>query len=402
MKWLKLIPTILIKYFLRTFYKLFCALFPIDPNKVTYASYRSERLEDNLYYIHQEIKKAKPSTHHVFLFRKLNNSLIGKITYTFHMVRSCYHLATSRYFIIDDFYFPIYVLRIRDGIEIIQLWHSSGALKKFGLSTVGKPYGPSEKYLQHVDIHGNYSKAYVSADSVVPNFAEAFGMPKDQIYPLGVPRTDYFFDTISHRKLLKEFYEAYPELVGKKLILYAPTFRGKSHNQNDAFECPLDLVHMRELLHEKYALIIHVHPYMKKGFIIPEGVDDFVYMSEGPYSIMELLVLTETLITDYSSTFIDFSLLRRRMIFYAYDLAEYKKARDFYFDYEAIVPGPVVSDTAELVEEIAAENFDPDQVQSFAKRFFDHRDGNASARIVDHIFEQEGVETSRNKQAASW
>lgn len=379
----KLVPTIIVKYGLRFFYSLFCVFCKRDDAKITFASYRSDRLKDNLYYIYKQIEKDYPLYKRYGLFQKLDSSPIGKLTYIFHMIHACYHLATSKYFIVDDYYFPIYVLKPSNDVQIIQLWHSAGALKKFGLSTVGKPFGPSDAYLKHVNIHGNYTKTYVSSKEVVPFFAEAFNIPKEHIYPLGVPRTDYLFSEETANELRQNFYKSYPELRNKKLLLYAPTYRGKSHFQ-ETFECPFNIEKMEENLTDSYALLIHLHPYMQDKLKLPNQ-SKFTYHIYHTYTIQELLILTDVLITDYSTVFFDFSLLKRPMIFYPYDLASYKQERDFYYEYEDLVPGPIATDTDRLIELISEVPFDPDVVNRFSQRFFDYRDGKASERIVGDI-----------------
>lgn len=381
---LRLVPTIIVKYLLRIFYNGFCLLFKVHENKVTFASYRSNRLKDNLYYVYHEIGNKYPSYKRHILFRTLDSKFFGKIIYVFHMIHACYHLATSRIFIVDDYYFPLYVLRLRKNVEVIQLWHSSGALKKFGLSTVGKPYGPSESYLKHVNVHGNYSKVFVSTKNVIPYYSEAFGMSRDRIYPLGVPRTDYFFKKNQIKRMRTLFYKNYPKSLGKKIVLYAPTFRGKSHQQG-SFECPFNLEYMQQHMKSDFVLLIHLHPYMQKDFFIPDHLSDFVINIESNFTIMELLALTDVLITDYSSVFIDFSLLERPMIFFANDLEEYTKERDFYYDYDKLIPGPKVNDTKTLVNIIMKNEFDKQQIKYFSDYFFDHKDGKATERIVQHI-----------------
>ena len=375
----------MVKYLLRAFHGLFCLLFKVDPHKVTFASYRSNQLKDNLAFINEEIMNKYPTYKRHFIFKKFNSSPSGKLKYICHMIQACFHLATSRYFIIDDYYFPVYVIKPRKDVEIIQLWHSAGALKKFGLSTEGKPFGPSKDYLKHVNIHGNYTKAYVSSTEVIPFFAEAFNMPEKQIYPLGVPRTDYFFEDEMIKKLRFDFYAAYPELVDKKILLYAPTFRGKSHYQ-DAFELPFDVEYMADQLAEDYALIIHLHPYMRANCLGAWHSDNFVHHIQDTFVIQELLAITDILITDYSTVFFDYSLLRRPMIFYPYDLEEYKRSRDFYYSFEELIPGPMVTDTASLVELIKKGSFDTNKITSFSERFFDIQDGKATERIVENIF----------------
>lgn len=382
MRFLKLIPTILVKYVMRAFYGLFCLLWKVDEKKVTFASYRADKLKDNLAFVHDAVVERYPHLKRQYLFKKFDSTIAGKISYIFHMIPACYHLATSRYFIIDDYYFPVYVIKPRKEVEIIQLWHSAGALKKFGLSTVGKPFGPSPDYLKHVPIHGNYTKAYVSSSEVVPFFAEAFNMPEERIYPLGVPRTDYFYEGKVAEEIRERFLETYPDAVGKKILLYAPTFRGKSHYQDD-FKLPFDAGKMAAELQGEYTLIVHLHPYMQGNV----NLGTFGYQVKNAFTIEELLTITDLLITDYSTVFFDYSLLNRPMIFYPYDLDDYKRQRDFYYAYEEIIPGPIAMNTDALIALIRNSEASIDEVSHFRNRFFDYQDGKATERIVQHIFE---------------
>ncbi|MBS4200619.1 CDP-glycerol glycerophosphotransferase family protein [Bacillus sp. FJAT-49732] len=379
---MRLIPTIIVKYILRACYSLFCIIFKVDPYKVTFASYRSSMLKDNLAFIYERMIEKYPDYKRQLLFKKFNSTLIGKTQYIFHMIPACYHLATSRYFIVDDYYFPIYAIKPRKGMEIIQLWHSVGALKKFGLSTVGKPFGPSEEYLKHIKIHGNYSKVYVSSSVVIPYYAEAFNMPAENIFPLGVPRTDYFFSVEAIEEIRSRFYIVFPKLIRKKIILYAPTFRGKSHDQ-DEFKLPFDLKVMAENLNDEYALLIQLHPYMRTDLQLDHT---FSYQIKDAFVIEELLAITYILITDYSTVFFDFSLLNRPMIFYPYDLEDYIRIRDFYYQYEEVIPGPMATDTNTLVQLIKEGSFSDEKISSFRNLFFDYQDGKAAERIVEHIF----------------
>jgi teichoic acid ribitol-phosphate primase len=391
MRKIKLIPTILVKSLIRFVYSLFCVLFKVDSYKVTFASYRSEKISGNLYYIWKELEQAYPNYKCNFIFKKFNGTLMGKVSYIFHMLKVSYDLATSKYIIIDDYYFPVYVIKPRKGTEIIQLWHASGALKKFGLSTVGKSFGPSNEYLKHIKVHSNYSKVYVSASEVVPYYAEAFGMPAENIYPLGIPRTDYFFSTAEKESLTERFYDSYPNLVNKKLILYAPTYRGKSHYQ-DEFHCPIDLALMKKSLGSEYAFLIHLHPYMKANIKIEESNKDFVFSMNGGFNIQELLAMTDVLITDYSTVFFDFSLLCRPIAFFANDLEEYIRERDFYYDFTNLIPGPFFNKTNQLVNWIKEEGFDLNKVADFRDRFFDYKEGRTSERIVKHFIGKTGTD----------
>lgn len=384
MKKLRMIPTLFTKYSIQLAYALSSLFFKVDPNKVTIATYRSNELEGNLSYIANEIDKNDSQKKCFVLAKKFDSSLKGKVSYFFHLVRASFHLATSRFFIVDDFYFPIYVVKPRKGTEIIQLWHAAGAFKKFGWSTIGKEFGPSEDYLKTVKVHSNYSRVYVSSEKVISAYAEAFHMPEEQIYPLGVPRTDYFYNHEEHKNLRTRFYQQYPQFQGKKIILYAPTFRGKSHYQEE-FALPMDLELMRDKLGDEYVLIIHLHPYMKLHLSGINEYSDFVLHLKKGYTIQELLVLADLLITDYSSVIFDYSLLKRPIAFIANDLEEYLKERDFYYPYLDFIPGPFFTETLPLVNWINEKEYHINRIEEFQREFFDFTDGKASERIVNHL-----------------
>ncbi|WP_064468855.1 CDP-glycerol glycerophosphotransferase family protein [Lederbergia galactosidilytica] len=397
---LKFLPTIIVKYLLRSIYFIVVLLFPINKKKVTFASYRSSKLEGNLKYVYQEMASQYPDYQYHFFIKKFKGSIWGRIEYIFHMLKSIYAIATSKYFIIDDYYFPIYVIKPRGGTEIIQLWHAVGAFKKFGLSTVNKSFGPSKDYLRHVKVHSNYSKVYVSGENVVPYYAEAFGMEESKIYPLGVPRTDFFFDFDRVREANEKFYVEYPEMINKKVLLYAPTFRGSSHAP-DNFSCPIDIGILRKILGDEYALIIHLHPYMKKKSWIKEEDQNFAFLIDEKYTIEELMVVADILITDYSSIIFDYSLLERPIIFYANDLQAYLQERDFYFEYRNFIPGPLFDETTTLGDWILNEKYDLTKITEFKRSFFDYLDGSSAKRIVDHIHGKDAVKIGQTSPRKS-
>lgn len=384
MKALKLLPTWITCMCLRVVFRLIALLFPVNREKVTFASYRSNKLKDNLVYVYNEWARRETTSKFVFLLKPYRPGVLGKLSYLLHMIRACYHLATSRFFIVDDYYFPIYAIRPRKKTDIVQLWHAAGAFKKFGYSTVNKSFGPSEAYLKIVKVHSNYSKVFVSGAKVIPFYAEAFNMPAERILPLGVPRTDFFYDKLGIEKLKDRFYQSYPELKGKELVLYAPTFRGKSHEQG-VFQCPFDLDELRQRVGSKSVLLVHLHPYMRSGMNLSPDLNNFVYLIEEGYNIQELLALSDRLITDYSSIIFDFSLLNRPMAFYADDLEAYELERGFYYDFRSFIPGPLVTKTEALANWLEDEEPDLEKVQVFKTNFFDYDDGQTSRRIVDYL-----------------
>jgi len=205
---------------------------------------------------------------------------------------------------------------------------------------------------------------------------------------LGLPRMDYFFEMDEHQMLKKRFFAEYPELKHKKLILYAPTFRGKAQ-QTSTFDFSVDFHMLKKSLGDHYAVLVHLHPYMN-GKIDQHGeFFRFVYQLGDHYSIEEILILSDLLITDYSSIIFDYSILSRPIAFYAKDLNSYRLERDFYYQYEEFVPGPIFDDSEELALWIIKEEFDFQKIVEFRKRFLPDCDGKVSKRVVQQIISKE-------------
>ncbi|WP_426272612.1 CDP-glycerol glycerophosphotransferase family protein [Exiguobacterium sp. R-17] len=357
---------------------------PIQSKKVVFATYRSDRLVDNFRAVYDELERRDLGYEYVFLLKRFPQSLVGQIQYVFHMMRATYELATARYFIIDDYYYPVYVSSLRKGTEVIQLWHACGAFKKFGYSVLDKSYSPDDDYLKMVQIHRNYSKVYVSGEACVAPYADAFGMTQERIYPLGVPRTDQLLNTARQARVREKLYDRYPEWRKKRIILLAPTFRGNGQTTAH-YDQELDFEKFRHELGPDTVLLLRMHPFVLNPPIVPDAYSDqIINMTDYP-DINDLMQIADILITDYSSVIFEFALLQKPMIFLVNDLQSYKAERDFYFPYESFVPGPIVSTFEDVIAWIKRGQFDTQKIETFANQFFTYQDGEATKRIVDHL-----------------
>jgi CDP-ribitol ribitolphosphotransferase len=357
---------------------------PIQSKKVVFATYRSHRLVDNFRAVYDELERRDLGYEYVFLLKRFPQSLVGQIQYVFHMMRATYELATARYFIIDDYYYPVYVSSLRKGTEVIQLWHACGAFKKFGYSVLDKSYSPDDDYLKMVQIHRNYSKVYVSGEACVAPYADAFGMTQERIYPLGVPRTYQLLNTVRQARVREKLYDRYPEWRKKRIILLAPTFRGNGQTTAH-YDQELDFEKFRRELGPDTVLLLRMHPFFLNPPIVPDAYSDqIINMTDYP-DINDLMQIADILITDYSSVIFEFALLQKPMIFLVNDLQSYKAERDFYFPYESFVPGPIVSTFEDVIAWIKRGQFDTQKIETFANQFFTYQDGEATKRIVDHL-----------------
>ncbi|MDN4526088.1 CDP-glycerol glycerophosphotransferase family protein [Fictibacillus fluitans] len=369
----------------------FCCLFPVKEKKVLFASDSREDMSGNFQFVYEEMLKRDLDFDYHFMLKKG----VGVKKSFGELTRLAYDMATSKYIVLDDFYPLVYPLKIRDNAELVQLWHAVGAFKTFGFSRLGRPGGPSPKSLNH----RNYTKAIVSSHNIGKYYAEGFGISEEHVVPTGIPRTDVFFDEVYQHEVKERLYEEFPFLRDKKVITFAPTFRGNGQQSAHYNMEMLNLDKIYEELKDEYVFLFKVHPFVKNDFSIPYQYSEFFYDFSSYREINDLLFVTDILITDYSSVCFEYALLNKPMIFFAYDVEEYIQKRDFYFDYHSFIPGPLVKTTDQLVSTIKREDFKMEKVQPFVKYFFDDIDGKASERVVDRIFLGIGEEDEEEHQS---
>lgn len=348
----------------------------IVENRVTFLSDSRVDFTGNFEFIYNELQKRGGY--------EINSILKPSITAKRslkEMISFVNYLATSKYILLDDYYPQIYKYDIRDNVEVIQLWHATGAFKTFGFSRIGKKGGPRVKSKNH----RNYTKAIVSSENIKLHYAEAFGISEDRVISTGVPRTDIFFDEEYKNKKISELYNKYPVLKDKKVIMFAPTFRGSGQKSATYDFEVFDIKKLYESLGEDYIIISKLHPFIKEPMNIPNECKDFVIDLSEEREINDLLFITDILITDYSSVCFEYSLLNKPMIFFAYDLDDYIASRDFYYPYESFVPGPIARTTSDIINIIKENNFEVEKLEKFRNTFFDHFDGKSTGRVVDTL-----------------
>ena len=152
----------------------------------------------------------------------------------------------------------------------------------------------------------------------------------------------------------------------------------------------MDLKEFNNKLSDDYVLVLRLHPKIKKFYSDDISVNgDYIDCSDYKNE-QELLLLSDILISDYSSIMIEFGLLNKPIVFFAYDLDNYlSNERGFYLDYKKDLPGPVVYTTDELIN-VISEGIDTSRLESFTKTQFNEIDGNASARVVDFVLNEGG------------
>jgi CDP-ribitol ribitolphosphotransferase len=352
--------------------------------RIVLATSYTSALTGNLRFIAEELSATHPAIPITTLALRRGGRLqsLAPLISTF---MAGYHLAASRVMIVDDYFFPMYVITPRPGTARVQVWHAAGAFKRFGFSVLDKTFGADEDLVRHVRIHSNYSLALVSSMHVAPHYAEAFGQPEEIFTSrIGVPRTDVFGDAERRAHAEARVRVTYPLPPGKRVILYAPTFRGETV-RHARYADLMDLEVMHRVLGEDHVLLLKLHPFIRKAIDIPEALRDFVIDASGDPDVNELMLVSDVLVTDYSSVIYEFALLGRPIAFLAPDDGAYDEERGFYFDFRRDAPGPIVDTTEDLAALIRADEFDLERVAAFRAASFDVPPGGASARLVDRV-----------------
>ncbi len=350
---------------------------PIQNNRVTFISVRRTDLSGNFVYVYDKIKNDPKLDIQFILSTKDTHQWSLKEIKNF--AHSC---AISKVIFLDEYTPQIHYLDIKKDTKVIQLWHACGAFKTFGFTRLGKPDGSTQKTRNH----RNYDYVTVSSTYCKKCYAEGFGVPDENVIPTGIARTDVFFDADYRKRVIDKFYEKYSHLKGKKIILFAPTFRGTLRQTAYYPVGMFDVNRVCKVLGEDYAIIIKHHPFVQQAQPVRKTYKQQVLDLSGETELNELLFVADVVITDYSSLVFEASLLKVPMLFYAFDLEEYIRDRDFYFDFGLNVPGKIVYTLDELIMAIQKEDYETERIEPFAKLFFDKRDGHAADAIVELFY----------------
>ena len=372
-------------------FKVLFTLFKLFPlkKKVTFLV----SFPDNTMYIYKELKRRKIDIEVVFLchdrcfneFKKLNESpYLVESKNLIHTIIGIYHIATSRQIIVDNYYGFLSAVNFRKEVKCTQIWHSAGAIKQFGAEDPTNANRTPTALKRFEKVYDQFDQFAIGSDFMGGLFKKAFLAEEKIFLKTGIPRTDFFFDEVKHNQIKESLYKKNSLFKGKKVILYAPTFR---RYEDDPENIRLDIQKMYTSLKGEYVILIKLHPTIKLELDLSVDYQDFVFDYGSYPDINELMIITDILITDYSSIPMEFVLLKRKMIFFAYDLEAYKKDTGLWEVYETSVPGPVVKHTDGVIDEILNHETNLLKLEAYAQKWTEYCDGDSSRRFVEAVFE---------------
>ncbi|MCM3610471.1 CDP-glycerol glycerophosphotransferase family protein [Planococcus sp. MERTA32b] len=377
------------------FFKIAFSLFNLLPlkNKTVFLS----SFGDNAFFIANEL--ASSSSHRLVFVNqtrcKMDFSTIptaNKKIYTFESLNivdtlfSIYHLATSKYVFVDNYAGVLSVIEFRKEVKCIQLWHAAGAIKQFGWRDPETDARSSRAKVRFQEVYDRFQYIPVGSRQMAEIFSEAFQVDMSHFLYTGVPQTDFYFDEELKAAGLKNVLDAYPSLKGKKVVLYAPTFRkDELQRMTLAFDIQLFL----ETLGEEYVLLVRLHPSVHAAAEVPDH-PRVILASDYPH-INELLLVSDILVSDYSSIPVEFSMLGKKMIFFTYDIEEYNRKQGIWQVNELFFPGPMVTSTADVLQHIVDPEIDVEKIGRFSAHWNTFSNGRSSKQLITAIYNPEDL-----------
>jgi CDP-ribitol ribitolphosphotransferase len=333
-------------------------------DEVLFISLESKELAGNFKLLSDSLsKRGVTCTYHLVKFEK---TLAGNFLYLISCIRQLFLVNRSKLVVID---FNNYICcnYKRPEVKVFELWHASGCIKKFGNDT-DRDY-----------VVKGYDYVLAAAESFKPFYSTAFNVPDDSVKVLGIPITDEFFDDKLKEESKQYLTDKY-NLNGRKVILYAPTFRGRLMK---GFKGEyLKVKEFIESMPEGYILLYKMHPLMKSYNL--EECDRALNVSDE--DLTALFFVTDYLISDYSALIFDFSVFNKPMFFYVPDIEEYRSETGLFIDYENEMPGPIVKDIKALTEAILNYNDnDISKIKAFKEKYATYTDGQSLRRVTDFI-----------------
>ena len=356
-------------------------LHPGRNKQILFLSETRTDLSDNMQHIYEAMLRRGMDQNYRIHFH-LQNDLSQSVS-LLRFVRLASKLAGYGTIFVDDYIPLLSYLELDQRTKLIQLWHAGFGYKLVGYARFGITGSPHP----FRSCHRQYTHAVIGNPDLIPVYAEVFGADPKILLPTGMPRLEDFLDPERAERAKEAFFQAHPELQGKRIILFAPTYRG--FDQKDAhYEYDrIDQDALYAMCQETDSVILFKwHHFIRKRMEIrQEYAERFLDLSEE--NINELMYVSDVLITDYSSCFYDYLLLQKPVLFYVYDVERYAATRGVHYDIEETAPGLILKSSEELIRVLRQKAIPRTEPRAFMiDMALTNGAYTASDRVLDAVF----------------
>ncbi len=360
-------------FILNSIYILF-KLFPTKKNQILFLSRQTNKPSIDFRMIIEELEQNYPEYKIKVITKRVEKNLKDFIFKNmFSIFSQMYYLSTSKVCIIDGYNMSVSVLKHKKVLKIVQIWHSLGAIKKFGYQVLYKKR--NRLFAKAMHMHKNYDLILSPSKQTTNYFSMAFNYPHKKFIDYGLPRIDYLLNKTKVNK--EKIYKKYPELKDKKIIFYAPTFRCNNHKYKIK-----SLI--KSIDSKDYKLIVKLHPYIN----YQNEIKDIYTCDE--FSSLQLLSVADFVITDYSAISIEAAILDKPIFIYAYDLEEYEKYPGLNVDLYSEFGKYVFKNPKKLFQVLSQEKYDMKTVRKYKKKYVGNVKKTCTSKIVNKIVEMSG------------
>ncbi len=372
----------------------------IDENLVLFEAFMGRKCADSPKSIYLEMLKNDKYKNYKFIWafkeeKEYDFFDYERTTIVLYASDEYINAMTKAKYIISNSRLPMYI-NVREDQVFVQCWHGT-PLKRLGFDIEVKGENAKmnndtlkQKYLEDAK---KFKYLISPSKACSEKLSSAFNLKslnkENCIIEQGYPRNDYLINYKENdvKKIKKEL--SIPK--NKKVILYAPTWRENQYKTGKGYTYDLGINFdtLQKELNNEYVLLFRAHYFISNSFDFGKYKDFIIDVSDYE-DINDLYIVSDILISDYSSVFFDYANLKRPILFYMYDFDEYKNnMRDFYFDLK-ILPGPIVKTEKDLIREINnINNYNNTykvKYDSFNAKFNYLDDGKATKRVLDIIF----------------
>lgn len=374
-------------------YRLVCNCIPTDDKLVVFLSFHGKGYSDNPKAIFECMKEDDRFRDFKFIWfinkQKKDKIVIeGAKVVGYLSPLYFYYLAKAKFWVFNC-KMPKYIVKKQNQVYL-QTWHGT-PLKRLGhdikvdANTTFYRSGLSyEQMCNSYDIDVARYNYMISPNKFCTEvFQSSFGINRERLIETGYPRNDFI--TNANKEDVKRIKERLGIPFDKKVLLYAPTWRDDSYvAAGYTFELKADFHKWKETLGDEYVVVFKPHYLIINKYKDDESLKGFLYSIDASAEINELYVISDMLITDYSSVFFDYAVLNRPMYFYMYDFDDYRdQLRGFYLDVYSELPGKIYEQEEIMLDAIVKNDYDFDYLKVFNERFSHAQTGDCAKKVVD-------------------